>query len=338
MSALFEGIDFSGFAKVEKHQNETQTKPDTVGGQAELSLADVIEDPDQPRRSFDQQSLEELADSIKKRGVVQPIIVRPKNAEGLYVIVMGARRYRASQLAKMSKIPAVIRVKPSDGYDQMIENIQRENLGHADIANFVEQEIKKGEKAATIASFLGKSRSWVSVYSSFQDMHPVIKGRVEDLGIRVAYELHQAMLINDVVTLAYMAENEQISQRSATALAKSLKGIVSSELNALTLSPEADESVNGTHAKNADSTADRVESLEAKRLADAPNMNVSLNPKRSLSGVALIVKVNERVGRLITDQAAKQGSQFGLVSFDNGANIEEVVLSEITLLEILQLV
>jgi len=163
MSEMFEGIDFSAFDKVEANQKKAKSllEQTPVGGQVELSLVDVMEDPDQPRRHFDQASLEELADSIKKRGVVQPIIVRPKNEAGKYVIVMGARRYRASQLAGVAKIPAVIRVKPSDGYDQMIENIQRENLLHADIARFIEQEIAKGEKPSNIALLLGKPRSWL---------------------------------------------------------------------------------------------------------------------------------------------------------------------------------
>ncbi|NNU63362.1 ParB/RepB/Spo0J family partition protein [Ochrobactrum soli] len=333
MSGILEGIDFSGFEKVAKNQTEAPAKQEPVGGQVELSLADVIEDPEQPRRSFDQASLQELAESIKKRGVVQPIVVRPKNADGKYVIVMGARRYRASHLANVSKIPAVIRVKPSDGYDQMIENIQRENLLHADIARFIEQELAKGTKPASIATSLGKPRSWVSLYTGFSQMHDAVRDRVEELGIRVAYELQKAMEIDEAATLAYIESNEAITQRGAMALAKSLKGDSSFESGPSapeteTVEPSSAEAANGAlHAGSAAPTDEQP--------VGGSTANEAASPKRRSSPVAIIVQVNERAGRLMTDRAAEQGSQYGVVSFDNGANIEEVALSDIRLLEIM---
>ena len=94
----------------------------------ELNIEDIIADPEQPRRHFDEKALNDLANSIKIHGVLQPIVV-VKNGNK-YIIVAGERRYRASKLAKLDKIPAIIR----DLSDQnrlelsLIENLQRADL------------------------------------------------------------------------------------------------------------------------------------------------------------------------------------------------------------------
>ena len=94
----------------------------------ELNIEDIIADPEQPRRHFDEKALNDLANSIKIHGVLQPIVVVKKGNK--YIIVAGERRYRASKLAKLDKIPAIIR----DLSDQnrlelsLIENLQRADL------------------------------------------------------------------------------------------------------------------------------------------------------------------------------------------------------------------
>jgi len=335
MSEMFEGVDFSAFDKVEKNQSLARSTQDHVGGQIELLLADVLEDPDQPRRNFDPTTLEELADSIKKRGVVQPIIVRPRNEAGKYVIVMGARRYRASQLAGVKKIPAVIRIKPSDGYDQMIENIQRENLLHMDVARFIKQEMVRGQKPSDIALLLGKPRSWVSLYIGFFDIHEVIRERVEELGIRVAYELQKAIEIDEVATLAYIKENESLTQRGVMAFAKALKKDPSVEYQ--DMSDTFSEVENDVAITEEIGLPIGLNVSAQEQLADVLASNISsTRGKRSLP-IAIIVQVGGRVGRLMIEQVAKQGSQFGVVSFDNGMNIEEVALADIKLLEIMMI-
>ncbi|MGT2504620.1 ParB/RepB/Spo0J family partition protein (plasmid) [Bradyrhizobium guangxiense] len=92
-----------------------------------IAIDRIDEDSGQPRRSFDEQKLEELAQSVLQHGVLQPIVLRQGTDEGRYVIVMGARRYRAAKRAGLREIPAFIHAAGSaDRYVQMIENIQRE--------------------------------------------------------------------------------------------------------------------------------------------------------------------------------------------------------------------
>ena len=129
---------------------------------------DMIEpNPYQPRMNFDQEALDELADSIKTLGLIQPITVR-KIAEGRYQIISGERRFRASRLAGMDMIPAYIRDANDQGMLEMaiVENIQRENLDPIEVAmsyqrlieecNLTQEQMafRVGKKRASVTNFL----------------------------------------------------------------------------------------------------------------------------------------------------------------------------------------
>lgn len=118
----------------------------------------------QPRTRMDQQSLAELAESIKSQGVMQPILVRPVSA-GRYEIIAGERRWRAAQLAGLPDVPAVIREVPDDAALAMslIENIQRENLNPLEEAIGIQRLIREfGMTHQAASQTLGSSRSAVS--------------------------------------------------------------------------------------------------------------------------------------------------------------------------------
>ena len=100
----------------------------------ELKISDISPDPEQPRRHFNKEKLEELASSIKIHGVLQPIVVIRKNSK--FLIVAGERRYRASKLAGLEKVPAVVRELSDQNRLELslIENIQRDNLNVLEMA------------------------------------------------------------------------------------------------------------------------------------------------------------------------------------------------------------
>jgi ParB family transcriptional regulator, chromosome partitioning protein len=128
-----------------------------------LPVADIDEDPGQPRREFDANALQELAQTIRDRGVRQPISVRPNlQHAGRWMLNFGARRLRASKLAGLETIPAFIDTT-ADSYDQVIENDQREGLKPLELALFVQKRLALGDKQADIAKNLGKSRQWVTL-------------------------------------------------------------------------------------------------------------------------------------------------------------------------------
>jgi ParB family chromosome partitioning protein len=129
----------------------------------ELPLSRIIPDPDQPRKFFDQESLEELAESIKIHGLLQPIMVRP-SGNGMYVVVHGERRFRAHQLKQLPTIKCII----SDMADckvkdaQVVENLIREDLSDMELAREFQRRMDVGDTHEQIAKAVGKSRTFVT--------------------------------------------------------------------------------------------------------------------------------------------------------------------------------
>ncbi len=129
-----------------------------------LFITDIQANPDQPRKNFDEQSLNELANSIKEHGVLQPIIVSPKGT-GLYEIIAGERRWRASQIAGLKAIPAVVREKAELQRLEiaLIENVQRVDLSPLEQATSIEHLHEQFNLSyEQIARKLGKASSTVN--------------------------------------------------------------------------------------------------------------------------------------------------------------------------------
>lgn len=139
-----------------------------------IRLDDIIPNANQPRQTFYDSSLEELAQSIKERGVLEPIVVRPK--DGKYEIVMGERRYRASRLAGLTEIPCIIRdMKDEDAAaDALLENFQREDLNPIDRAKAIEALLTfmTWEKCAKT---LGVKESTLRRHLELLELPPVIQ-------------------------------------------------------------------------------------------------------------------------------------------------------------------
>ena len=126
----------------------------------EVDLAEIIPNPYQPRREFDREKLEELAQSIKEHGVIQPLIIR-REEDGQYVLIAGERRFRASQLAGLVRVPVIVRDLDENQMIQwaLVENIQREDLNPIEEA--LAYQRLATEFAMTqeeIAQVVGKSR------------------------------------------------------------------------------------------------------------------------------------------------------------------------------------
>ena len=112
----------------------TAEQDDRVSDLRHIKLSEIIADPDQPRRTFDELSIEELSASIREHGVLQPIVVAPH--EGAYMVVAGERRYRAAQKAGLDKIPALVRTLTNQHKLEisLIENLQRRDLNPLETA------------------------------------------------------------------------------------------------------------------------------------------------------------------------------------------------------------
>ncbi len=147
----------------------------------------------QPRVDMRQDSLQELAESIKQQGIVQPIVVRPISKKGdtqHYEIIAGERRWRAAQMAGLADIPAIVRDVSDDSAIAMalIENIQRENLNPLEEARALDRLIREFDLThAEAAKAVGRSRASVSNLLRLQDLSDKVKPLLEDRQIEMGH-------------------------------------------------------------------------------------------------------------------------------------------------------
>lgn len=186
--------------------------PATATQLREVPIDKIHPGPYQPRRVFDQESLEELAQSIRSQGVIQPIVLRPKN-EG-YEIVAGERRWRATQLAGLQEIPAIVRDIPDETAVAvaLIENIQRRDLNAIEEASALQRLIMEFHLThQEVADAVGKSRTLVTNLLRLLKLNPdvrvlVEKGQLEMGHARALLTLEgvrQSEAANDVVTRGF---------------------------------------------------------------------------------------------------------------------------------------
>ena len=173
-------IDFDNFENNIVEENE--------GNVTEVNIDDIRSNPYQPRKTFDIESLNELAKSIKEYGVVQPIIVK-KSIKG-YELVAGERRTKAAKIAGLKKIPAII--KDFDDQEMMeialVENIQREDLNPIDEATSISNIIKlRGYTQEEFANKFGKSRSYVTNILGLLKLPDEVKKLVEKRSLSMSH-------------------------------------------------------------------------------------------------------------------------------------------------------
>lgn len=148
---------------IESLMGEATAEVGPLKATATLPISKIKPNPGQPRKEFDQEKLEELADSIRQHGVLQPILVRKQGSE--YQIVAGERRYQASKLAGLKEIPAVVRDITDEEVFQLalIENLQRADLNPVEEAQGMKELIdQNGWTQEQLAKVLSKSRSAVA--------------------------------------------------------------------------------------------------------------------------------------------------------------------------------
>lgn len=190
-----------------------------------IQLSEIQKNPYQPRKDFSEEKIQELAQSIKENGLIQPIIVRQSPVIG-YEILAGERRYRASIVAGLSEVPVI--VKNLSDQDMMvhsiIENLQREDLNPIDEAKAYQSLIDKGFTHADIAEKMGKSRPYITNLVRLLNLSPSILKEVESGRLSQA---HARLLINlsknDQENLLKRIQAEDLSVRQVERLLQEKK-------------------------------------------------------------------------------------------------------------------
>jgi len=187
---------------------------------------DLIErGPWQPREYFDEEALQELANSIAKQGVVQPIVVRQK-ANNRFEIVAGERRWRAAQKAGLSKVPAVVKIfdDQTAAAVSLIENIQRENLNPLEESTALKRLVDEFQMThQQVADTVARSRATVSNLLRLQDLNPDVKALLAMRDIEMGHA--RALLAIDGLEQSSVAKDvarKGLSVRETEALIRKL--------------------------------------------------------------------------------------------------------------------
>ena len=210
-----------------------------------VKLMEIEPNRDQPRKQFDEDALNELADSIAKHGVLQPLLVRPL-LNGGYQLVAGERRWRASRIAGLTEVPVVIKELTDALVAELalVENVQREDLNPLEEANgYKELSEKYGYTQDEISSMVGRSRSAVanalrllSLPSEVQEL--VMKG---ELSTGHAKAILSATDVDYQVELAKLVVKEDLSVRTTERLARKSVSDVKTGKRAKKRNPYYDE-------------------------------------------------------------------------------------------------
>lgn len=190
----------------------------------EIKISDIAPCSFQPRTEFDRDALESLAQSIKEKGVLQPLLVRKKNDK--YEIIAGERRWRAAQLAGLEKVPAIVKdLSDSETLEiALIENLQRENLSAIEEAEGLNRLMSEYEYTQeVIGKVIGKSRSYIANTLRLLGLPEEIKQLVKENKLSAG---HARALIGceNAIELANKIVKEGLSVREAETLAANAKG------------------------------------------------------------------------------------------------------------------
>ncbi len=201
------------------------TEGDSAGAQPDrrIPIENIAPNPDQPRRHFSKDQLEELSNSIRAKGVLQPLIVRPdpKN-EGQYQIVAGERRWRAAQIAQVHELPVIVRDFDDTEVLEVaiIENIQRADLNAIEEAAGYRQLMDKfGHTQEKLAEALGKSRSHIANLLRLLNLPPSVQDMVSE-GVLSAGHARTMVTADDPEGLAKAVVQRGLSVRETEKLAK----------------------------------------------------------------------------------------------------------------------
>ncbi len=241
-----------------------------LGAIAEIPLADIEANPEQPRTIFDPEALEELATSIKELGIVQPITVR-RLETGKFQIISGERRFRASKIAGLEAIPAYIRLADDQAVLEMalVENIQREELDPIEIALSYQRLIEECELTQeAMSERVGKKRSTITNYLRLLKLQPLIQAGLRDKMISMG---HARALINvendeDQVNLYHDAIKRDLSVRQIEEAVRKAKA------------------KQGPKKASASTSTPLPKEIEAARDQVSENLKVSVDLRRSKRG------------------------------------------------------
>lgn len=193
----------------------------------QISIDEIRSNPYQPRKHFDEEALEELAESIRENGVMQPIIIRKSTAKG-YELVAGERRHKASKIAGLTKIPAIVRDLNEEFMIKyaILENLQREDLTPLEEADAYDLMMNKlSLTQEKVADALGKSRSHVANHLRLRSLPKKVKDLISEKKLSMGQARTLRALADDqeIIQLAKRAVKEELTVRQLEKIVSEIK-------------------------------------------------------------------------------------------------------------------
>ena len=189
--------------------SKSKEKVENISGEVELEISKLRPNPNQPRKNFDEEALNDLAKSIKVHGVIQPIVVN-NQGDGTYLIIAGERRYRASKLVGLTKVPAIVKNYTEKQIKEIsiIENLQREDLNPIESARAIKQLMEEYKLTQEeVAERIGISRSNIANTIRLLTLYPDVIAMVEKGDLSAGHARCLVVLDNavDQIKFANMA-------------------------------------------------------------------------------------------------------------------------------------
>lgn len=310
----------------------------STGKPLEVPLSDIEEDPDQPRKEFSEESMVEITNSIRARGVKTPISLRPHpHKAGKWMLNHGARRYRGSLRADKENIPAFVD-EEYNNYDQVIENIQRDDLKPMELALFIQKRLDAGEQKKVIAKNLGKDGAIITQHLALIDPPSCIENAYRTgkcTSPKTLYELRSLYEKYSEQVEEWCANSEEITRKTVATLADKLKGkknqatnvSINDQLGSELSVSDVEKFGHDQISDNKDTVANRLdeECHDETNLAEVtswPKGRAVSDPDRMIKPLMLV----EYKGRSAAVLLNRRPTAAGLVCvrFEDGSGDEEV--------------
>ena len=234
LESLF-GIYDENNDNITSEKASTENQKDINDNITELDINKIFPNPNQPRKHFDEEALQELASSIKLHGVIQPLVVN-KDIDGKYMIIAGERRWRASNIAGLTKVPVVIKNYTEKQIKEIsiIENLQREDLNPIEAARAIKQLMDEYDLTQeTVSDRIGKSRSSVANTLRLLSLYPDVIKMIED-GKLSSGHARCLVVVDDINQQMKLAKQASDGKMSVRELEKAVKNYINPPKNAST--------------------------------------------------------------------------------------------------------
>lgn len=280
-----------------------------AGQPLHIPLVDIEEDPNQPRTVFSEQAMSEMIESIRMRGVKTPVSVRSHpHKPGKWMLNYGARRYRSSCAVGCETIPAFID-ETHDDYDQVIENIQRDDLKPMELALFIKRRLNLGDKKQKIAQILGKNNATITYHLALIDLPACLEevySTGQYLSPKTLYELRNLYENYPTQVKKWCSQKNDITRQSVAELTEVLK-----------------------KNKTASKRTNKINKVGRPKLNDKSDLDFE-----TLKQPLLLIEFDNRLATVLLNRRPNQ-SNFIYIQFKDDNHIAEVEAYRCTIKELI---